>query len=64
MTRPSRILAPEIVLLYKSSDQSTKNLNDLHTTVPHMHAAQQRWLHEAIAVRELSHPWLSVLAPG
>jgi Aminoglycoside-2''-adenylyltransferase len=54
-------LRPEIVLLYKSTDDSPKNAADFDVVLPNLEADARRWLAEALAVCDSHHGWLARL---
>jgi hypothetical protein len=54
-------LRPEIVLLYKSTDDSPKNAADFDVTLPSLDADGCSWLAEALAVCNSRHRWLASL---
>lgn len=56
------VLAPEIVLLYKSRDfASAKNAADFENTVRQLDAAARGWLRDALRRSGPEHPWLRSL---
>ncbi len=57
------MLAPEIVLLYKSKDLSSvgKRL-DFQAALPQLHTQQRQWLRHALSTRSPEHEWLTDLA--
>jgi hypothetical protein len=58
-----RILAPEIVLLYKSKRATDiKEQTDYTNVLPALKSEQRRWLSESIAAIEPTHAWLPALA--
>jgi hypothetical protein len=54
-------LSPEIVLLYKSTDDSPKNAADFDVTLPSLDAEARSWLAHALAVCNSHHHWLARL---
>lgn len=54
-------LRPEIVLLYKSTEDSPKNASDFDVTVPSLDADARSWLAEALTVCDGHHRWLAKL---
>lgn len=57
------ILAPEIVLLYKSNDlESAENRWDFQYTLPALNIQRRRWLAEALRKLAPEHEWLKFLA--
>ena len=50
------VLAPEVVLLYKSSEPET-NSGDFEQTVDHVTEAGRAWLRESIERLYGEHPW-------
>ena len=56
------VLAPEIVLLFKSKSPRAKDAADLRSILPALLSAQRQWLAEAIGAAEPKHPWLGALA--
>lgn len=52
------ILAPEIVLLYKSNDLSAANCWDFSHTWPQLAPDAQKWLCQALQRNNVAHPWL------
>ncbi len=56
------ILAPEIVLLYKSkySDEDDSRADFLNV-LPHLYERQRAWLHEALVTLYRAHDWLEPL---
>lgn len=59
------ILAPEIVLLYKSNDLARRhNQDDFAAALPTLDAAQRRWLAAALRRTAPGHPWLAALTDG
>jgi hypothetical protein len=53
------ILAPEIVLLYKSSRLEPDNWADFRAALPALGAARRAWLEAALARTTAGHPWLA-----
>lgn len=58
------VLAPELVLLYKSKAPRPTDEADFHATRPHLDAEARRWLRAAITRATPGHPWAAVLAAG
>ena len=56
-----RVLNPEIVLLFKSTNGRPKDRRDLDRTLPSLSAAQVSWLNDAIRELRADHPWLAEL---
>jgi len=56
------ILAPEIVLLYKSKNSRTTDEADLASVAPHMSAESRQWLASALQLSAPGHPWIDRLA--
>lgn len=56
-----RVLAPEIVLLYKSHKATATDTQDLHKALAEMSAAQRTWLAGGIVRINQHHPWLEYL---
>jgi hypothetical protein len=54
-------LRPEIVLLYKSGDDSPKNATDFDVVLPNLDADARNWLAEALAACNRHHVWLEKL---
>jgi aminoglycoside-2''-adenylyltransferase len=54
-------LRPGVVLLYKSTDLSTKNADDFAAVEPHLSPDERAWLVSALEVCDPSHAWLAVL---
>ena len=54
-------LRPEIVLLYKSTEDSPKNAADFAAAIPSLDANARDWLAEALVVCDPRHRWLSEL---
>ena len=54
-------LRPEIVLLYKSTDQSPKNASDFDVVLPSLDAGARRWLADALGTCDRHHDWLANL---
>ncbi len=55
------LLAPEIVLLYKSKAPRLTDDMDFRAALPALTNEQRAWLHDAIARPSVSHPWLMEL---
>lgn len=56
------ILAPEVVCLYKSSDQTSKgNAADFRAVLPHLDAGRRRWLSRGLRRSEPTHAWLAAI---
>ena len=58
---PWSVLAPEIVLLYKSKAPRATDEADFHSALPRLSEAAREWLADAIARADASHPWLARL---
>jgi hypothetical protein len=56
-----RVLAPEIVLLFKARLDRTKDRRDLACTLPLLRADRRGWLRDRIARVSPDHPWLATL---
>ena len=56
-----RVLNPEIVLLFKSTNGRPKDRRDLDRTLPLLTDAQVSWLRDAIRELRADHPWLAEL---
>jgi hypothetical protein len=56
------VLAPEIVLLYKSKAPRPTDEADFNAALPALTTEQREWLRLAIARSRADHPWASVLA--
>ena len=57
-----RVLAPEIVLLYKSRNAGAKDEQDFDALAPRLDEERRAWLRAAVAACEGgSHPWLGRL---
>ena len=57
-----RVLAPEIVLLYKSLESTRDhNQDDFDMTYPYLSDIQRNWLKDALHKRNNQHEWLKVL---
>jgi Aminoglycoside-2''-adenylyltransferase len=54
-------LRPEVVLLYKSTEDSPKNAADFDAALPSMEADARHWLAEALAKCDRHHRWLTKL---
>jgi hypothetical protein len=55
------ILAPEIVLLYKSSSLEPDNWADFRAILSALDPARRAWLRAALARQAVPHPWLAEL---
>lgn len=56
-----RVLAPQIVLLYKSFDlKNTDYQSDFEHAFPHLVESRRRWLRDGLIEIHGSHPWLAV----
>jgi Aminoglycoside-2''-adenylyltransferase len=56
------VIAPEILLLYKSRKPREKDLQDLELCRPFLDSAKLAWLREAVRVAEgAGHSWLALL---
>jgi hypothetical protein len=55
------VLAPQIVLLFKSRDRRPKDDLDFRVAADRLEPQQAAWLAEAIGKTDQNHPWLSVL---
>ncbi|MGI9584309.1 MAG: nucleotidyltransferase domain-containing protein, partial [Acidimicrobiia bacterium] len=53
--------APEVQLLYKSSEGRQKDDADLARTLHLLAREQKEWLLAAVGRRDATHPWISVL---
>jgi hypothetical protein len=58
-----RVLAPEVVLLYKSKGPRAADEHDFRAALPLLDAEARRWLAAALRRAEPEHPWATVLAP-
>jgi hypothetical protein len=58
-----RVLAPEVVLLYKSKAPRPADEADFLAARPLLDAAGQAWLREALLRARPDHPWAAALAP-
>lgn len=57
-----RILAPEVVLLYKSMDpENENNQADFDTAHPHLNETQRNWLRQSLQQRTSEHKWIEAL---
>ncbi len=56
-----RILAPEIVLLYKAKNFSDKERSDFEIALPFLDFERRAWLREALLTIHPGHEWLSQL---
>ena len=57
-----RVLAPEIVLLYKSRAPRPVDEHDLHVARPLLDADARDWLRAALLRATPGHPWAAALA--
>jgi hypothetical protein len=56
------ILAPEIVLLYKSGEsERPENRSDMEAVLPALSHQQRQWLNEALTAFSPQHQWLAVI---
>ena len=55
------ILAPEIVLLYKSGNLDADNWSDFRAILPALDAGRRAWLRAALARQSPAHAWLAEL---
>jgi hypothetical protein len=55
------ILAPEIVLLYKSSSLEPDNWSDFRSVLPALSTSRRAWLQASLARHDPGHPWLREL---
>lgn len=53
-------LAPEIVLLYKSTHLSPKNQQDFDSVINHLSTAQKQWLQGSLRLGGNGHVWLGL----
>ena len=58
-----RVLAPEVVLLYKSKAPRAVDAADFQAVRPHLDAEARAWLRAAILRAARDHPWAAALAP-
>jgi len=56
-----KVIAPEIVLLYKAKDPSPNDILDLENTLEEMEAKSRTWLFESIYKINPKHKWLSFI---
>ena len=56
------ILAPEIVLLYKSADTNESNSADFENALPNLSSERRDWLATAVGKLHPDHAWLQSLA--
>ncbi|PIR98993.1 hypothetical protein COT87_01790 [Candidatus Collierbacteria bacterium CG10_big_fil_rev_8_21_14_0_10_44_9] len=56
-----KILAPEVVLLYKAKDPKDHDTQDLHNALVKMTSEQKLWLHDSISKMFPQHTWLSFI---
>jgi len=54
-------LAPEVVLLFKSTHLSAKNQQDFDSVISHLTPGQKKWLQQSVAVSDAGHVWLGRL---
>jgi hypothetical protein len=54
-------LSPEIVLLYKSTEESPKSASDCEAVLPSLETHARSWLAEALTTCEPRHAWLAGL---
>ena len=54
-------LAPEIVLLYKSTHCRPKDDADFKSLLPHLNKEQKEWLKESLAITSPKHHWIEKL---
>lgn len=59
-----RVLAPEIVLLFKARLDRTKDRRDLQQALPMLSDEQRTWLRDGVRRLWPEHPWLARLDPG
>jgi hypothetical protein len=59
-----RVLAPEVVLLYKSKAPRPADEHDLVAVRPHLDAEARAWLVAALTRHDARHPWIAALARG
>jgi hypothetical protein len=57
-----RILAPEIVLLFKSKNPREQDQADFENVRPHLSVGQKQWLLDAIDQTNKTHSWMAKLA--
>ena len=55
------ILAPEIVLLYKSKEPRSTDDADLTNAIPHLPTEARAWLAAALGLSAPGHPWIPLL---
>jgi hypothetical protein len=58
------VLAPEIVLLFKSKEPRTADDADLANAAAHLTADARRWLVSALQLSRPGHPWIQILHNG
>lgn len=58
------ILAPQIVLLYKSSSLEPANWADLRAALPALGPSRRAWLRAALSRQDTAHPWLAEITSG
>lgn len=58
-----RVLAPEVVLLYKSKGPRATDEQDFHAARPLLDAEGRAWLRAALQRAAPDHPWAGALAP-
>jgi len=54
-----RALAPEVVLLFKSTAHSDRDQRDFESVLPRLSVSQQDWLRNALRIAHPRHQWLS-----
>jgi hypothetical protein len=54
------VVAPEILLFFKSRDMRRRDRLDFQALLAHLTQTQREWLHDAVS--RLGHPWLNDLA--
>ena len=55
--------APEVLLLYKSKRNASKDRQDRNLAWPKMTGTQQQWLIEALRLYDFRHSWITDLLP-
>ena len=58
-----RVLAPEVVLLYKSKAPRATDEDDFRVARPLLDAQGRAWLRAALLLASPDHPWVTALAP-
>jgi hypothetical protein len=58
-----RVLAPEVVLLYKSKAPRAADEHDFHAAQPLLDAEARAWLRRALMRATPHHPWATTLGP-